>query len=76
MLCPLIQDVIPGERGKIALFAADVAIPLILELLVVQMPVDMHEEPAELRGMHGDRRQDRAHELHRALDWTRVKYGR
>ena len=35
---------------------------------MVQMPVDIHEEPAELRGMHGDMCQDRAFELHRAMD--------
>src|SRR5262245_36094336 len=32
------------------------------------MPVDIHEEPAELRGMHGDVRQDRTLEFYRTLD--------
>src|SRR6266446_2927099 len=36
------------------------------------MPVDIHKEPAELRGMHGDMRQDRALERLRALDTGKV----
>jgi hypothetical protein len=66
------QDFIPGDRSKSDLLAAYVEIPMILSLLVVQMPVDIHEEPAELRGMHGDVRQDRTLEFYRTLDTGEV----
>ena len=39
---------------------------------MVQMPVDIHEEPAELRGMHGDMRQDCTLEFYRTLDTGEV----
>src|SRR6266403_345439 len=68
MLCPPIENFIPGDRREIDPLAGNVEIPRIVQRVCVEMAVHIHEVPAELRGMYQNMRQDGALELDRALD--------